>query len=513
MLRENRRLLHIALIAIITLVAVLLTSFYFVSRWEERLIEERKQLCIKYAGTLTEIIEEDVSYEPYLMEIEGGNLSRDTFNTIDAYFTGLLNPTVSEIRGLEGGIYLKSIDDFIGYSFPTSPPPVPVYGPPPRSHKIIRDQALATINSNSEIVNIHAFDPAVFPLATAPVHISGKAVGAVWIRVHIERELPVERLKRIINFTTILFLFGFVVMAIISIFLRSGIKNIRKELNNTRNNPGYRLKRRGGWFGFIPASINEMLNLLEKENHNRLELEKQLQQEEKMASLGRMVAGVAHEVKTPLSVVKTRVQMWEKEVQEHEYLQKKIPPESLKLVLEEIDRLAAMVKRLVVFSRPIHKNLKPTDIDQLLEEVVSFIDLADSKKRIEFSKQLCQKPQLIEADSNSLRQVLINVINNSVESIQDEGLISIHTCYESEKKMATIEISDNGPGIPGDIMDKIFDPFFTLKEAGTGLGLTISHQIVTAHNGTITFQNREQGGVKCTITLPIMHHNVRANGK
>ena len=159
-------------------------------------------------------------------------------------------------------MYVRSIDDFIGYSFPTSPPPIPVYGPPPRSHVIIRDQALETIRENTPIVDVHAFDPAVFPLATVPVRMDGQAAGAVWVRVHIERDLPVARLKQIINFATILFLFGFVVMAIISIFLRSGIQSIRRELDNTYHNPGYRLKRRGGWFGFIPASINDMLDSL-----------------------------------------------------------------------------------------------------------------------------------------------------------------------------------------------------------------------------------------------------------
>ena len=232
-----------------------------------------------------------------------------------------------------------------------------------------------------------------------------------------------------------------------------------------------------------------------------------------MASLGRMVAGVAHEVKTPLSIVKTRVQMWEKEVLKNEDLKKRIPPDSLKLVLDEINRLTQLVKRLVVFSRPIQKNLKMENINQLLEEVLSFIDLSDSKKQIAFRKQLCHEPPLIEMDRNSFRQVLINVLNNSVESIQDEeGIISIQSCFDPEKHMVSIEITDTGPGIPEDIMDKIFEPFFTSKESGAGLGLSISHEIVAAHKGTITFKNQKSGGLKCIITLPVTHETIRADG-
>ncbi|MCK5134454.1 MAG: hypothetical protein KAR19_01605 [Bacteroidales bacterium] len=501
--KENKRILQIAFIAVTSILMLVLGSFYFSSRWEKRLIEEKKLICLSYARHLSEEIENSSSARRFTQLSIPGTLSCDSSMMIDRYYTDLLNPLLMEYEGLEGGVYFKHLDGFMGYAFPTSPPPVPVYGPPPRSYNIIKEQAMLSLSGNREIINVHAFDPAVFPLATVPFSDLGEPVGAVWIRVHIERELPVAKLKRIINFVTILSLFGFMVMAMISLFLRNGIKNIRKELNNAHNNPGYRLKRRGGWFGFIPASINEMLSMLEKESRDRAGLEKRLQQKEKMASLGKMIAGVAHEVKTPLSVVKTRVQMWEKEVLISEALQKKIPPYSMKLVLDEINRLSLLVKRLVVFSRPIYKHLKPTNLDQILEEVVSMIDLSDSGKQIGFSKQLCKEPPSIEVDGNSIRQVLINVLNNSVESIKDQGVITISTRYDMEKQMVTIEITDTGTGIPDEILEIIFDPFFTSKETGSGLGLAISHEIVAAHNGTISLKNLEKGGVRCTIALPV----------
>ncbi|MEN8155901.1 MAG: ATP-binding protein [Bacteroidota bacterium] len=486
---------------------VTISAFFYYSRLEKRLINEKKQVCISFARQLSDEIEKDQPAKIFIQGLISGGVSRDSLRMIDRYLTELFTPYLADYIGLEGGAYFSEPDDFMGYAFPTSPPPVPAYGPPPRSYKIIRDQADSSVTGNREIINVHAFDPAVFPLATAPLSFQGDPVGAVWIRVHIERELPVARLKRIINVATLLSLFGFLVMAMISLFLRSGIKNIREELKNVHNNPGYRLKRRGGWFGFIPASINDMLAMLERENTDRIELEKQLQHKEKMASLGKMIAGVAHEVRTPLSVVKTRVQMWEREVMQSEEMQQQIPPDSLKLVLDEINRLSQMVKRLVVFSRPIDKNLKLTKLNQVIEEVVSLVDLNGSGKQIVFKRQLETALPVIEADGNTLRQVLINVIKNSVESIGVQGVITIATIYHETKGMVTIEISDTGTGIPDEILNKIFDPFFTSKETGTGLGLSISHEIVAAHNGTITFRNREQGGVKCTITLPV-HQNI-----
>lgn len=509
MLKENRRLIQIALIAIVSILLIVLSAFYIFSGLENKLIEEKKQICLDYARVISGKIEADSRAVTHIQRVAPGKLSRDSTTFIDNYFSRLLDQHLSQFKGLEGGLYISGLDEFMGYAFPTSPPPVPVYGPPPRSHEIIRSQIIRSIQQDNEIIDVHAFDPAVFPLATVLVHYENRPIGALWIRVHIERELPVARLKRIINFVTILSLFGFLVMALISFFLRNGIKNIRKELKNTHNNPGYRLKKRGGWFGFIPASINDMLGMLEKENRDRVELEKRLQQKEKMASLGKMIAGVAHEVKTPLSVVKTRVQMWEKDVLESEEMQQKITPDSMKLVLDEINRLSQLVKRLVVFSRPIHKNLKPTNIEQLLEEVISMIDLSRTHQNIRFIKQYDRRITTIEVDGNTIRQVLINVINNSIESIGSNGSngsngeISIRTTFNENLKLIAIEISDNGTGIPDDFMNQIFEPFFTSKETGTGLGLTISNEIIAAHNGNISFTNLEKGGLLCTIELPV----------
>ena len=86
------------------------------------------------------------------------------------------------------------------------------------------------------------------------------------------------------------------------------------------------------------------------------------------------------------------------------------------------------------------------------------------------------------------------------------------TCHIPEQKKVTIEITDNGPGIPDEIMDKIFEPFFTTKESGAGLGLSISHEIVAAHQGSIVFKNQDKGGLKCMITLPVTFHNVTIAG-
>lgn len=506
--RENRRLLIITAIVIVSMAFVFVIVYYFLSKYQKQLIEEKKEICLNYANQFSAEIEKNVSNKLFIRLFNDAPLSVDSAQIIDRYFTGLLNDYLIQQNGLEGGVYILKLDDFKGYAFPTSPPPVPAYGPPPRSHQIIKNQALASLDSIQAIVNVHSFDPAVFPLATVPFMYNKKAVGAVWIRIHIERELPLARFLKVANFLTIISVVGFLVMAMFSLFLSTGIKQIKRELDNTKLNQSYRLKIRGGWFGFIPARINEMLDILEKENQDRKNLQKQLQQEEKLASLGKMVAGVAHEVKTPLAVIKMRVQMWEKEILKEEDIQKKIPPEGITLVLDEINRLSSLVKRLVVFSRPICKNLRPISLEQTTDEVLSMINPGSLKMNVSITKNYCDNCPQIFADGNTVKQVLINILNNSFESVAKDGAVHISTSYLRDEKMVALEIEDNGPGIPLDIIDKVFDPFFTSKEKGTGLGLAISHEIMLAHNGSITFLNGESRGLKCSIKFPVKKHEI-----
>jgi len=500
--KENQRLVQFILITVVSVPLAILVIYFYLSGKEKKLIERSKQECIVKARLLTGEIEANLPEYYFTLLNDERTLTYDSSLIVDDRLAEIIGRNLTNAPGLEGGVYIASLDRFMGYAFPTSPPPVPEYGPPPRSYHFIRRQAQASVSSGTEIINVHAFDPAVFPLATMPLYYRDKPVGAVWVRIHVERELPVAKLKRIINIVTVLSLFGFLVMAMYSYFLRNGIRNIRLELDNTSTDPSYRLRRRGGWFAFIPASINVMLDTLQKDDRERKELEKQLHQKEKLASLGKMVAGVAHELKTPLSVVKTRIQMWERIILESNEMKQKISPDSIKLVLDEIDRLSGLMKRLVIFARPIYENLKPVEPDRLIEEVLSMTDTAVSGKTIRILFSPGCGGVLINADANSIKQVLINLLNNSIEAIDEDGEIHISTVYLENERRVRLEIDVTGKGIPEDMLNRLFEPFSTSKEFGTGLGLAIAYEIVTAHSGTIIFNNREGEGALCIITLP-----------
>lgn len=473
------------------------------SRWEKRLVEETKEVCITYTNIL---------YDAGSTEIEAlGNDSLFVKNDLTSLERRKLHDLLSNItsrelskkKGLEGGFYLIATDEFFGYSFPTSPPPEPVYGPPPRSYNIIRDQVLRSIRNDTLIIDLHSFDPATFPLASRPIYLRSEIVGAVWVRIHIERDLPVIKLKKLVSAIAIFAVAGFLILMTIATIWADEIRGIRRELQKAGQDISFRLKKRRGLFKSISHSVNMMLETIEEKDRQKKVLEKTLIQKEKMASLGRVVAGVAHEVRTPLAIIKTRIQMWQREVEENSPATTHITPESMQLVVDEINRLSLLMNRLLILSRPIDKNIKKTDINNLLDDTLKVLEPEKRGSGIIIKLSLSPVIPLIEADENSIRQVLVNIINNAIESMPNGGVITISTDCCTKSKSIKIEISDTGQGIPKEAIEEIFVPFFTLKESGVGLGLTISEQIIKTHGGEIILANNKDRGVKCVIRLPI----------
>jgi len=487
----------------IVVAAITITGYFSLSKWEKNLISEKQEICEDYLNHLYMAGESEISIIEESGLLNKRDLSSLESRTLDSRLMKVSSKILGAVQGLEGGFYLELQDEFYGYSFPTSPPPIPVYGPPPRSYNIIKNQALESVMSDTLIIGLHSFSAATFPLATRSIHLNGETFGAIWVRIHIEKDLPIIKLKQILYVVAIIAVVGFLVLMIISSVWAGEIRGIKKELQEIGTSPAYRLKERWGIFTYISQSVNRMLDTIEEEDNRRLLLEKKLIQKEKMASLGRVIAGVAHEVKTPLAIIKTRIQMWQKEVEKHAEISDIISPDAMQMLIDETNRLSSLVNRLLIFSRPIEKNIKQSDINLLLDDVLRFLDYENEGSQIAVLRKFKSDIPLIDIDENSIKQVLINILNNSYESMPSGGKITVMSQYERDKNIVIIEICDLGTGIPEESLEEIFVPFFTLKETGVGLGLAISDQIVKAHSGEIIMVNNSPGGVKCIIKLPV----------
>jgi two-component system sensor histidine kinase HydH len=223
----------------------------------------------------------------------------------------------------------------------------------------------------------------------------------------------------------------------------------------------------------------------------------QLKKADRLASLGRLSSGIAHEIRNPLASIKGSFEILESE----------IPPDSkkyefVKIIKEEIVRLNAIVESFLKFARPPKPSRQPTSLNELIESILLLTNKQAQKCSIEIRKNLDPELPMIQVDPNQIRQVIMNVVLNGLESMPEGGTLEITSGRGTSGRGAVVEISDSGIGIGREELDHIFDPFFTTKTQGTGLGLAISYQLVQNHGGTIKAARNERSGLTFSVELP-----------
>lgn len=255
----------------------------------------------------------------------------------------------------------------------------------------------------------------------------------------------------------------------------------------------------GGVKDFYKKQFKKEQEKLKKEIES---MQQQLVLSGKLSSLGALASGIAHEIRNPLTIIKMLIDDLSKDPN-NPFL------EDTNVMKSEIDRMAEIINQFLDFARPKKLTKIKNNINMLLRETLRFLQIELSNKNVEVDLNLYSTLPSIYCDQNQLKQVFINLILNAAKAIEleniKEGIVTIKTgvrLYDS-KKTVKITIEDNGPGIPNEIIDKIFEPFITTKEQGIGLGLSLSYQIIENHNGIIEAQNNIHGGAKFTIDLPL----------
>ncbi len=252
-----------------------------------------------------------------------------------------------------------------------------------------------------------------------------------------------------------------------------------------------------------------MIGQLIKADREKAILDSSLMQSTKMAALGKLAAGIAHEVNNPLAVIKEKVG-WIKDLLEEEDIAKSENfhefEDSIKKIDYHVDRAKKVTHRLLGFARrmePMHENV---DINKVLEETIDFLRNEAHYRNITIKTQFYTGLPMTTSDSAQLQQVFLNILNNAIDAVTKDGEIHVSTSYRSKEKEIAIAITDDGPGIPNELLTRVFDPFFTTKEVGkgTGLGLSISYSIVEKLGGRITVTSEEGKGTTFTIFLPIV---------
>jgi signal transduction histidine kinase len=240
-------------------------------------------------------------------------------------------------------------------------------------------------------------------------------------------------------------------------------------------------------------AMTEQLSKVYRELQDSFE---QLKRADRLSAIGELSASLAHEIRNPLGSIEGAAQILEQPQTTEE-----MRSEFLGVIRKECRRLSRLLTNLLDFARPRQPEFQEVDVRPVVDSVVALLAHTAQQSGVELRKHLPASLPLVESDSEQLKQVILNLAINAIQAMPDGGEIEISA---AEKNAGiVIAIKDQGSGIPAENLEKIFDPFFTTKDGGTGLGLSVAHQIITQHGGVITAERNVDRGMTLSVMIPI----------
>lgn len=270
-------------------------------------------------------------------------------------------------------------------------------------------------------------------------------------------------------------------------------------------------------FGLSLFVIFELVYLLtsriRESDANRMALLSEAEHSNKLASVGRLAAGVAHEINNPLAVIDQKAGLIEDLLEfSDDFSHKEKVELSLLGIHDGVQRCKVITHRLLGFARKMDAQVEPVDLNVLLVEVIGFLEKEAIHHQIALDLHLAEDLPQIESDIGQLQQIFLNIINNAIDAIGLDGIVSVES-RELDAKHVQVIVTDNGPGMSAEILKHIFDPFFTTKNTnqGTGLGLSITYGLVKRLGGDIEVDSEPDAGTRFTVTLPVHHKAVKGD--
>lgn len=258
--------------------------------------------------------------------------------------------------------------------------------------------------------------------------------------------------------------------------------------------------QRGDGIDYLNEQMQHLVRDIDHVVERLHQREREVLRAEQLAAVGQLAAGVAHELRNPLTAVKMLIQTSREDLES-----RGLPGEDLQIIEHEIRRLERSLQTFLDFARPPKMEQRPVDLTGIIEQALALMTGRARKQRVELRFEPPASPITLEADPDQLRQLLVNLSMNALDAMPHGGVLSI-SAVPINPSRAEIRVTDTGPGIAHEIMPRLFEPFASGKETGLGLGLVVSRRIAEAHGGLLQAENLVQGGACFIVRLPAVAH-------
>lgn len=399
--------------------------------------------------------------------------------------TDISDRALQALQSVEGGYYLagdwnEGKDGFLGHAFPNDPhrPPEPPLekkkgkkknsptrlprspDPPPNEKDPIHDQCVNSLNLDESApprVQVSEIGPSRVMIVTEPVGRQRPARMTTWVMTRL-----------------------------------TSPEHTAAELTRFRVATGLAM---AGILAALVLTANLGRNL-RRERHQREQLREELRRAEHLAALGKLLAGVAHEVRNPLAAIRSTAQLFQR-----------LPPPSrdpsmLDPILHSVDRLNALVSRLLFFARSGHEERRPVDVNAIVQETLTLLRAQAEAQRVVLQTELASDLPPLLGSAQALQQVVLNLAANALQAMPNGGTLLCRTRLLPGPRIE-LSVADTGPGIAVEELPHLFEPFHTTRPEGTGLGLALCREIVQQHGGKIELDHQPGWGAVFRITLPV----------
>jgi len=481
--RRGLRFQILVILAFILIVPVLvmLYDICYATRSDEVVLENRE----KY---LNEIINE-VAYELEKSNVKSPQQLVNSF-TIKAGFL------LHENEGVRLGLYVIENEEMYIEGF------LHEYRKLTKQEQIERERRISqevstgiqsVIATGDKIVRVGRTWDDEFLECLRPVRVNGEIVAVVWAEQMMHPIFAKSyHFRKVTRYTTlVIFCFSLLGVLAVVLNLTRYINAIKEGLEKLEQDINYRMQPLPGEMGQITKAINKMGEGLAE----RQELREKLRQNDFLAALGRLVTGIAHELRNPLGVLMATVEVMEEDLKDCNGIK-----DYAERIKKQVDRQSNTVNELLDFGRPDDGVLETLDINELLHNVVDFAKPLLQKNNVNLLIKMDENMPKIVGSAEKLQQVFLNLIINAIQAMPYGG--SIILVSRTEENDIIVVVEDTGKGIPEEDLVHIFEPFYTTKDGGCGLGLAISNQVVRIHGGEIVARSTPGKGTKMTVYLP-----------